>query len=476
MVPTDTAPPAPPPAPAAPLTDIPATSTNPDAVAGYRAALDLAENVHVEEARAALKKVLSLDASFPTAMALLGDYTPGPEGDTLIANAIAKGQSLPESEQVFIQQLQAEHLGDNTKKTELLKKLVGLLPQAARAHYYYGSALNQLADFDNAKTEFRKALDLNPDYAAVLNDLGYLELLQGEVDASINHLKKFTSLRPKEPNAPDSLGDALLFAGKLDEADASYKRALEIDPSFKISTTGSAFVSLYKGDTAKGLDALAKFRDGGLAYDRKAPAYNDVAWAQAGVGKAPDAMKTIDSWEAEAKKTSDPEAIFWPQISRIELLIETGKPDEALKQIAAVTARVTASSAPDARKARWRLFLATDETIANARLKKAADAEKSRAVVDSLLPQVGGYEARVQAAFAHGNALLAKGDAAGAAKEFSALPESETYLTWERMKAEEKAGMKTEAAATKAKLQQERRRGGIYFFVWSKVAPPPAKK
>ena len=82
----------------------------------------------------------------------------------------------------------------------------------------------------------------------------------------------------------------------------------------------------------------------------------------------------------------------------------------------------------------------------------------------------------MQAAFAHGNALLAKGDAAGAAKEFSALPESETYLTWERMKAEEKAGMKTEAAATKAKLQQERRRGGIYFFVWSKVAPPPAKK
>lgn len=462
----------PPPAPAAPVTEIPATSTNPEALAAYRTALDLGDNVHIDETRAALKKALSLDPSFASAMVTLGGYTPGAEGDALIANGIAKSQALPEAEQVFLQQVQAEHLGDNAKKTELLKKLVGLVPQAARAHYYYGSALNQLADFDNAKAEYRKALDLNPDYAPVLNDLGYLELLQGEVDASINHLQKYASLRPKEPNAPDSLGDALLYAGKLDEADASYKKAISVDPSFTISTTGSAFVSLYKGDATKGLDALTKYRDGLSVYDRKAPAYNDLAWAQAAVGKVPEAMKTIDAWEADAKKANDPEAIFWPQIARAELLAETGKPEEALKQNAAVVARLAASNAPDARKARWRLYLATDETILYGRAKKAAEAEKSRAVVDSLLPQVGGYDAKVQAAFAHGSALLAKGDAAGAVKEFSALPESETFVTWERMKAEEKAGLKTEAAATKTKLQNERRRGGAYFFVWSKIAPP----
>ena len=464
--------PPPPPAPPPPMTEIPATSTSAEAVAAYRSAIDLGDNLRGEEARGQLKKALGLDPSFTTAIVQLAMWTPDAEGDAAIAAAIAKADKLPEAEKVYLQMMQAGHLGDTAKRGELAKKLADMLPASARAQYLNASSLNNLGSFEAAKGAYKKSLELNPEYAPALNEGAYLEMYLSDTDAAIGHLQKYVSLHPKEPNAYDSLAEGLLLAGKLDESEATFKKALEADPKFTTANGGIGIVNLYRGD-AKGMEALAKYRDdASLTSDEKAFAYFNIAWAQAGLGKTADAMKTVDAWDADAKKTNNPEAGFWPAEVRLEITAESGKTDEALKQITALDTRVTQSSAPATRKARWRLFIHTDETIIYGRTKKAAEADRSRALVDTLAPEVGGNDAKIWSAIAHGNALLAKGDAAGAVKEFAVCPNGESYCVWERMKAEDKAGLKAQAAATKELLVKERRRFGQAFFVWSKVAPP----
>ncbi|HSO33042.1 MAG TPA: tetratricopeptide repeat protein [Labilithrix sp.] len=474
-----TAAPVAPVAPSAPLTDVPATSANADAVTAYRTAVDYIENSREAEAREQLKKAVSLDPSFVSAKVALGAMTPGSAGDAMIAEALGKAAGLPEAELVNARRLQAMHARDAAKTSELAKKLVDLLPASARAQGQYGDSLQTLGKLDAAKAAYKKAIELGPEYASALNQLGYLEITMGEPEAGVAHLQKYAALRPKEANPADSLGEAYLSVGKLEESEASFKKALEIDPTFTVAYTGVAFANLYRGESAKGLEALGKYRDSaGLTQADRSDTHATIAWAQLGLGKNADAMKTLDTWDAETKKANDVEQGIVASITRAHLTIESGKPEDALKQIPAVLERVGKASVSDGRKARWQIRLRSEESVAYARLKKAPEADKARLAVDALAASADDSEVKTLAATTRGEALLAKGDAAGAVKELAACSPGADYCAWERMKAQEKAGLKTEAAATRDALVKNRHRNGMSFFVWSKVAPPaaPAKK
>jgi hypothetical protein len=64
----------------------------------------------------------------------------------------------------------------------------------------------------------------------MINDVGYYCLEQGLVDAAIEVFQFNVARFPDSANAHDSLGEALLAAGRPAEAEASYRRALELNP------------------------------------------------------------------------------------------------------------------------------------------------------------------------------------------------------------------------------------------------------
>ena len=75
----------------------------------------------------------------------------------------------------------------------------------------------------------------HPGHAAVaearLNRLGYEELRAGRPDAAIALFELNTEFHPESSNAFDSLGEACLAKGDRAKAAASYRRAVELDPS-----------------------------------------------------------------------------------------------------------------------------------------------------------------------------------------------------------------------------------------------------
>ena len=119
---------------------------------------------------------------------------------------------------------------------------------------------------DDAAACYRRALELNPDYAEAHNNLGNAlkrprearrsgRLLppgtgtetglrrgpqqpgqcpqgSGKLDEAVACYRRALELKPDFAEAHNNLGTALKNQGKLDEAVACYRRALELNPDF----------------------------------------------------------------------------------------------------------------------------------------------------------------------------------------------------------------------------------------------------
>ncbi|MEM9140539.1 MAG: tetratricopeptide repeat protein [Pseudomonadota bacterium] len=149
---------------------------------------------------------------------------------------------------------------------------VNLLPTIEPHHwglfYQRGIAFERSKQWDKAETDFRRALELEPDQPDVLNYLGYslVELGQkleeaekmiekaveqrpedgyivdslgwvlyrfGEFERAAEHLERAVELRPVDPVINDHFGDALWMVGRRTEAKFQWKRALSFEPTDK---------------------------------------------------------------------------------------------------------------------------------------------------------------------------------------------------------------------------------------------------
>ncbi len=74
-----------------------------------------------------------------------------------------------------------------------------------------------------------RALELKPD-AEAHNNLGNALTDQGKLDEAVAAYRKALELKPDYAEAHNNLGLALMNQGKLDEAVTAYRKALELEP------------------------------------------------------------------------------------------------------------------------------------------------------------------------------------------------------------------------------------------------------
>jgi tetratricopeptide (TPR) repeat protein len=456
---------------AKPASEIPATTSNPQALEAYKLGFDQYINGHVDEAREQFKKADGLDAKFVTAQVMEGAATPGTDGAKKIADAVAQAAGLPEAERVHLQLEQAFVERNTAKAVELAKKLTDVVPGAWLAHFLYGRALTGFGKREEAQVAYKKATELEPTAGLPYNDMAYNELNLGKADEAVAHFKRYVELSPKEANAQDSLGEALLMAGKYDEAEGAYKKALDMNAKFLGAWQGLALVRFYNGNWAGAYEALGKLRDAAPTIDEKALALRDTMWGQLAQGKAADAAKTLDAWDAEVTKSKDDTAGVWASLNRAGMAIETKKEADALKVLTALGDKLDKLEVSATRKLVWQVYRRELETIADARLGKKAEADKAAQALQDLVGKSDDAEMKGIVALAQGEAAIAKGDPKAAVDAFAACAIVDDYCTWERAKAQDKAGDKAGATATREKLSKTHRRDGLSFYAWSKTAP-----
>ena len=125
---------------------------------------------------------------------------------------------------------------DFAKAAAIYDQAIALLtpPQQEnwRVFYYDGIAYERLNQWDKAEKLFRRALELSPEEAMVLNYLGY-----SMVDKKINlqealaMIKKAVDLKPNDGFIVDSLGWAYFELGDMDQAMTNCERAVELQPA-----------------------------------------------------------------------------------------------------------------------------------------------------------------------------------------------------------------------------------------------------
>ena len=103
---------------------------------------------------------------------------------------------------------------------------------ASRLYWARGSARRNLDRWPEAEADLKRALELSPDSADILNYLGYLWVDQGvNLEEAFKMIKRAVELRPNAGYIVDSLGWAYYRLGRYGEAAEHLERAVELSPS-----------------------------------------------------------------------------------------------------------------------------------------------------------------------------------------------------------------------------------------------------
>jgi serine/threonine-protein kinase len=167
----------------------------------------------------------------------------------------------------------------------------------AEAHASLGHLKMHDFDWAGAEREFKRAIDLNPNYATSYHMSGFNFSLMERHDEAITAIKKALELDPVSLGIITDLGVMYYFARRYDKAIEQYQKVLELDPGFirVYVTLGSVYGQ--KGMYEQAIDMIQKAIN--LSGDRSKIAALGRAYALA--GNKDKAVKII----GELKKLSE---------------------------------------------------------------------------------------------------------------------------------------------------------------------------
>lgn len=111
------------------------------------------------------------------------------------------------------------------------RKAVEVSPGLDQAHYYLGLTHRLAGDTAAAAAEFGRALELNPAHGRAHGNLGQLEVEAGRLDAAAAHFEAAVRIDASDTLAHRTLGGIRLQQGRVAEAVRLLERAAELDPA-----------------------------------------------------------------------------------------------------------------------------------------------------------------------------------------------------------------------------------------------------
>ncbi|WP_269606523.1 tetratricopeptide repeat protein [Prochlorococcus marinus] len=112
------------------------------------------------------------------------------------------------------------------------RKAIELNPDFADSHLYLGNILSDLNYLEEAELSTRKAIQLNPNLTEAHSNLGNVLRDLGNLKEAEISYRKAIELNPKFPEAYSNLGNIFSDLGKLKEAETLYRKAIELNPDF----------------------------------------------------------------------------------------------------------------------------------------------------------------------------------------------------------------------------------------------------
>ena len=143
-------------------------------------------------------------------------------------------------EQLMVQWIVKVQEGDTLGGIAAMNDMIAMYPKDRRVLYLAGNWLMGENGNEQAQRMFEKALSIDKNDAAALNDLAYVYARERKFPQAFAAMDRYTILLPGEPNPNDSYGELLRMAGNFEGSLTHYRAALKIDPTFVTSQVGIA--------------------------------------------------------------------------------------------------------------------------------------------------------------------------------------------------------------------------------------------
>ncbi|MFC3694975.1 tetratricopeptide repeat protein [Chenggangzhangella methanolivorans] len=198
--------------------------------ADIQSAMDLDRLDKTDKAKAQLKKLIDADPTDQEAIVALGNIERGREQFKEAADTYSKAVDLVEKRQA------AEAAASPAQPADVKpaqSAAAAASPDRSNWSLYYvrGIAYERSKQWAKAEADLKKALELSPDQALVMNYLGYSWIDQGvNLDEGMKLIRKAVELKPDDGYIVDSLGWAFYKLGKYEDAVRELERAVELRP------------------------------------------------------------------------------------------------------------------------------------------------------------------------------------------------------------------------------------------------------
>ena len=117
---------------------------------------------------------------------------------------------------------------------------------------HYGFCLEHTGDLDGAVRLYREAIAQEPTFMEAHVDLAGVLWRVEDHAGTLAHAQRAVDLAPNHPYAVRILGTALLHLNRLDEAQAQFRRALQLQPGFALAAVDLSLTLLLAGQLREG--------------------------------------------------------------------------------------------------------------------------------------------------------------------------------------------------------------------------------
>ncbi len=197
-------------------TTLPVTTSSPRARAGYEEGMSDYAGLYLERCSQEGPAAVKEDPNLALAWAWIAFNSGDPQE---ISDARAKAKALvpklTPGEQLMVGWIVKVQEGDYIEGISLMNDLLEMYPHDKHLLYLAGNWLMFEEGNDQAQRLMEKALALDKNFPAALNDLAYLYARRREFDKAFANMDRYVALLPKEPNPQDSYGELLRMAGRF---------------------------------------------------------------------------------------------------------------------------------------------------------------------------------------------------------------------------------------------------------------------
>jgi len=252
-----------------------------------------------------------------------------------LEKAVSLVDKVSDGEKAFILFVKAwDEDGKDDRETEqkYLDQLLKLAPSDKWILHIAGNYYsNTIKDYDKAFHYFNKVIELDKNYAAIYNDMGFAYMAMEDYEEAEKTFQTYIKMLPDRPNPYNSYASLLRRLGRIDEAIENYNIAFEKDNRFVDAIRKAGHLYCLKGDYKAARENYQKVYSSAPTSILKISSLYWQAVTNIYENNLDEILKLYKEYQAIAEQEKLSDYRIWSYSDLGDIYTELDNPTEAMK-------------------------------------------------------------------------------------------------------------------------------------------------